>query len=494
MKKIVTVIINGLGYSEEINGNLVKSAKMNIFDNLWNTYPHALLKASGEELGLLKDQVGNCKVGLMTIGAGRRIKKRKELVNDFLNKADHVNDKYYDKLIDQVDKDVHVVGFCSDNKLGNFNDILKMYKILVSNKFKNIHLHLIIGENDEKLEESIKNINILKQELKNNKIGDIASIVGQNYVINCKDTNVDYYDLIVNSRGINALNIERTVKDVYAKANNRSEEIKPIVTSKSSLKKGDILIWMSYYPEQAKSVLNKLINWEDTGYSDMKGLEVYTLFNTNTGMKTFNLVEKKALKNCLGTYLSELDFTQSRICESIISDFFNLHFDGCFDGKVSKCDKAVVESIPEGKYITNPELSCVNIIKSTIQAMINDYDFIVVNLINPELVASTGNLEATTRACMAVDLCLNKIIEKAADNFYNVVIVSDHGNVEHMIDEDGKINVENTSNLVPFIICDSKIQLKEEGTLVNVAPTILDYMDIAIPKEMEDSESLIIKE
>ena len=124
----------------------------------------------------------------------------------------------------------------------------------------------------------------------------------------------------------------------------------------------------------------------------------------------------------------------------------------------------------------------------------NKYDTIILNYANPDMVGHTGVMEAAVNACSAVDICLSKIIEKAEENFYKVIILADHGNADTMINEDGSICTTHTTSKVPFIICDDKVKLKSEGTLVNVAPTILDYMDIAIPKEMEGTESLLISD
>ena len=131
--------------------------------------------------------------------------------------------------------------------------------------------------------------------------------------------------------------------------------------------------------------------------------------------------------------------------------------------------------------------------KRVILSMNNDYDFILVNFANPDMVGHTGNMDAATKACMAVDMCLNKIMEKAEDNFYKVVILADHGNADIMINDDGSICTTHTTSVIPFILCDEKVKLQKTGSLVNVAPTILDYMDIAIPKEMEGTESLIVE-
>ena len=145
-------------------------------------------------------------------------------------------------------------------------------------------------------------------------------------------------------------------------------------------------------------------------------------------------------------------------------------------------------------YDLKPEMSCVEVAKKVISSMKNDYDFILVNFANPDMVGHTGVMEAAVKACSAVDICLNTIIEKAEENFYKVIILADHGNADIMINPDGSVCTTHTTSKVPFILCDEKVKIKSEGTLVNVAPTILDYMDIAIPKEMEETESLIIKD
>ena len=125
--------------------------------------------------------------------------------------------------------------------------------------------------------------------------------------------------------------------------------------------------------------------------------------------------------------------------------------------------------------------------------MEKDYDFIFMNYANPDMVGHTGNLEATMKAIITVDLCLKTIYEKAEENFYTMVILADHGNADQMLDEDGNPVTTHTTSLVPFIITDTKVKLKNKGSLVNVAPTVLDYMDIALPKEMKDTPSLIEK-
>ena len=206
------------------------------------------------------------------------------------------------------------------------------------------------------------------------------------------------------------------------------------------------------------------------------------------------MIEPVEVKSPLGIYLSELGFTQARIAESEKYPHVTYFFDGGYDGKIAGCDKFHIPSPEVATYDLKPEMSCVEVTKKVVSAMNNDYDFILVNFANPDMVGHTGNMDATIRACSAVDLCLGMLLDKAEENFYKVILLADHGNADTMINEDGSVCTTHTTSLVPFIICDGKVKLKSSGSLVNVAPTILDYMDIAVPKDMEGTESLLIEE
>ena len=235
-----------------------------------------------------------------------------------------------------------------------------------------------------------------------------------------------------------------------------------------------------------------LLDMDLSGVNITSQLEL--ILEVDKKIKTNAFIKQNGVKNALGLYLSELDFTQARIAESEKFPHVTYFFDGGYNGKIEKCDKFHIESPNVETYDQMPEMSCVNVTKKTIQAMSNDYDFILVNFANTDMVGHTGNMEATIKACMAIDICLGKIMERAEENFYKVILLADHGNADIMINEDGTPCTTHTINPVPFIICDKKVTLKDGGSLVNVAPTILDYMDIALPPEMQNTESLLIEE
>lgn len=498
MKKILTIILDGFGYREEEKGNAILAAHMKTFTELWNKYPHALLEASEEAVGLSKGQAGNSEVGHMTIGAGRLLKQSEMLVNDFLKDPDMENANVI-KLLENKDKDVHIMGLCSDGNIhAGVDDFLSMYKFLIDNGFTKIHFHLITDGRDTGVHDAMKYINMIKDIIIEYGVGDIVSICGRYYAMD-RDENWDrtkaYYDLIVGGKGLSSINIEKSINSSYEKGIT-DEFIKPIICSKNTIKNGDIIMWMNYRADRAKQILSSIVNWSTfEGFSteNMKDTLVFSFLPVDKKIKTYNLIEPVVVKNSLGLYLSELDFTQARIAESEKFPHVTYFFDGGVDGKIKGCDKFHIPSPSVATYDLKPEMSCVEVTKRVILSMNNDYDFILVNFANPDMVGHTGNMDAATKACMAVDMCLNKIMEKAEDNFYKVVILADHGNADIMINDDGSICTTHTTSVIPFILCDEKVKLQKTGSLVNVAPTILDYMDIAIPKEMEGTESLIIE-
>ena len=498
MKKILTIILDGFGYREEEKGNAILAAHMKTFTELWNKYPHALLEASEEAVGLSKGQAGNSEVGHMTIGAGRLLKQSEMLVNDFLKEPDMENANVI-KLLENKDKDVHIMGLCSDGNIhAGVDDFLSMYKFLIDNGFTKIHFHLITDGRDTGVHDAMKYINMIKNIIIEYGVGDVVSICGRYYAMD-RDENWDrtkaYYDLVVGGKGLSSINIEKSINSSYEKGIT-DEFIKPIICSKNTIKNGDIIMWMNYRADRAKQILSSIVNWSTfDGFSteNMKDTLVFSFLPVDKKIKTYNLIEPVVVKNSLGLYLSELDFTQARIAESEKFPHVTYFFDGGVDGKIKGCDKFHIPSPSVATYDLKPEMSCVEVTKRVILSMNNDYDFILVNFANPDMVGHTGNMDAATKACMAVDMCLNKIMEKAEDNFYKVVILADHGNADIMINDDGSICTTHTTSVIPFILCDEKVKLQKTGSLVNVAPTILDYMDIAIPKEMEGTESLIIE-
>ncbi len=495
MKKILTIILDGFGLRDEEYGNAIKAAKMTTFNKLWDEYPHSILSASEEAVGLHHGQFGNSETGHLTIGAGRLIKQNETLVDDFLA-SDILNNEKFQELLNYKEKDIHLMGLSSDGNVhAGIDDALKLYQILVKNGFTKIHFHVITDGRDTGVHDAYKYIAQIEESIKTYKIGDIATICGRYYAMD-RDKNYTrtkvYYDLVCRGVGKSISNIKTALNEMYN--NNITDEfMKPMIASQNLIKNGDVLIWLNYRADRAKQILQTFTNKEFNFFNifPMPDLKVYSFLPIDKDIPTNNFIDEVKITNPLGLYLEKLDLTQARIAETEKFPHVTYFFDGGYNGKIQKCNQFLIPSPKVATYDLKPEMSAVGITKKCIECMVQDYDFILMNFANPDMVGHTGNFEATVKACMAVDLCLDKIIENAFENFYKVIILADHGNADIMLDSNGNKVTTHTLSKVPFIILDKSVKLKEEGDLTMVAPTILEYMDIAIPEEMKNTEILL---
>ena len=495
MRKILTVVLDGFGYREEEYGNAIKMADTKNFDRLWETFPHTTLFASEEYVGLNEGEFGNSEIGHMTIGAGRRIMQHGPRITEFLKNINKDNLLFAEFLKDAQEKTVHIIGLYSDGKVhSNLEHFLSVYEILKENNAKKINFHLITDGRDTKVNAAINFIKDLEETIKDDPITDIASICGRYYAMD-RDTNYDrtkiYYDLLTKGIGIKAKSATDGILGLYKK-NQTDEFLYPlIINPNETIKDGDIILWMNFRSDRGKQIIRTFTdhNFEEFPIYTYQDLKVYSFFPLDKDIKTLNFLEDIHVTNPLGIYLSSLGLTQARIAETEKYAHVTYFFDGMYNGKIEKCEKILIPSPKVETYDLEPEMSAIEVTKKAIHAMEKDTDFIFMNLANPDMVGHTGNLEATIKAVTTVDVCLERLYEVAKDNFYTMIILADHGNADIMLDEFGNPVTTHTTSKVPFIITDTNVSLKKSGSLVNVAPTILEYMDIALPEEMSDTAS-----
>lgn len=498
MRKILTVVLDGFGYREEEYGNAIKMADTKNFDRLWEAYPHTTLYASEEYVGLNPGEFGNSEIGHMTIGAGRMIKQHGPRITEFLKTINTENTLFNEFLEKAKTKDVHIIGLYSDGKVhANLEHFLSMYDLLKENNAKKIHFHLITDGRDTKTNAGVNFINDLEEKIKDDNNADITSICGRYYAMD-RDTNYDrtkiYYDLLTKGIGIKVKTATDGILSLYKK-NQTDEFLYPlIINSENTIKDGDIILWMNYRSDRAKQILNAFAkeNFSEFPTYKYNDLEIYSFFPIDKDIKINNFLEDINVTNPLGIYLSTLGITQARIAETEKYAHVTYFFDGMYNGKIEKCDKILIPSPKVETYDLKPEMSAIEITKKAINCMEKDTDFIFMNFANPDMVGHTGNLEATMKAVTTVDICLERLYEVAQDNFYTMIILADHGNADIMLDEFNNPVTTHTTSKVPFIITDLNVELKKSGDLTNVAPTILEYMDIALPEEMQNTSSLII--
>ena len=502
MKKIILLIIDGLGYTSEIKGNAPLEADMKKFKELYQKYPHCLLKASGKDVGLLENQPGNGEVGHKTIGLGKKIKQKITIINEEIENKNIYENEELNKLIEHVktnNSTLHLMGLLTENKSHiDIEYIKKIIPILKEKEINKIIFHAITDGRDSKNMCSLRYIEEINKVLSQNNVGHIATVCGRFYAMDNESkwerTRV-YADMLVNGKGLKILDVDVAVKNCYKRG--LTDEFLPplILNPEYKINEHDGLLWLNFSEESSKQILQCLtdLSFENFPIGHINNLKVVTMFSVD-GLNTQSLFNIEDEKNySLGKYFSELGMTQARIGESEKFNFISTCFDST-DEKLKFCDFYEVETPKTIEYDNIPEMNLKALINKIKKCVEKDYDFIAINIANPDMIAETGNYGAVVESLKYVDNAIDEIFEIAEDNFYNIIITSDHGNVEEMVDSNNIIKTTNTTNLVPLIFCDENVKLIEKGDLSMIAPTILKYMDIKIPESMENTPLLFERE
>ena len=481
MKPVLLCILDGVGIREEKLGNAFKNANTPNFDFLWENYPHAVLNASEEYVGLPKGQMGNSEVGHTNIGAGRIVYQSLELINkSFKNHEIDNNEKLLEifSYVKKNNKKLHIMGLTSDGGIHSHIDHLNGI-ISIAQKHgleDKIFIHTITDGRDTLYNSSYSYIEKLKSQ-------NIASISGRYYAMDrdkrYERTNL-YFDTITGNN-ITNMSIKDYINNSYA--NNETDEfIKPALFIKDGkIEKDDALIWINFRPDRAIQIVNKIISY---------GTKVLTMMKINNEISAPYLFSHEKIKNTLGEYLSNLGYTQARIAETEKYAHVTYFFDGGETLNLKGCDQILIPSPKVATYDLKPEMSAYEI-TDTLLAKIDNYDFIILNFANGDMVGHTGNYEKTIEAVEHVDNCLGKIINKINEKHGLLIITADHGNCDYMFDKEGNIITSHSLSVVPFIVMKKDLTLTN-GNLSDIASTIFELCNIDIPKEMT-GKSLIKK-
>ena len=504
MKKILMIILDGFGLRDEVKGNAVKLADMPFLKSLWEEYPHSKLEASGPFVGLPEGQFGNSEVCHQVIGLGHTVKQKISVITENINNRNVMDYDNFNDMVNHVinnDSTLHLMGLLSDGGVHSHISYMKSLIPLLKEKgVKRIIFHAITDGRDTFRESSIKFIKEMDNVLSENKIGYVGTICGRYYAMdrdNKWDRTEKYYNMVNNYQGFKINDYENAIMNCYKKGLT-DEFLPPMIIAKDAyIKDGDALLWLNYRFDRARQILNAFAKEDcnDFPVNKRKDFKVYNMFkqlDVNNVLPIFELPKEEMYP--IGKYFSDLKLTQARIAEtekySHVTYFFNSELAKKFDGQ----DNYLVPSPKVATYDMAPLMSAAEVSKKVINALEKDYDFILVNYANPDMLGHTGNLEATTQSLTMLDKLLGEVVNSAFDNLYQVFILADHGNCDIMIDDNDNIVTTHTLSKVPFIITDKNVKLKEEGDLTGVAPTLLRYMDIALTPRMDESKILFKEE
>ncbi len=499
MNKVMLIIRDGWGESSKKEGNAPLLANTPNHDYYDLVYPSTLLECFGNAVGNPENTQGGSEVGHLTLGAGRIVWQPYELINQSIKNGSFFNNKVLLDAIENCKKNnsnLHISGLFSDQ--GIHADLRHMFAILElckKQKFDRVYIHLCLDGRDVPEKSASKYIEMLESKINELKIGSISTVFGRYYGMD-RDTNWDRtlkaYNVMVNGEGFKSTSPKKAIEEAYERGDKTDYYVQPtlIEPSFTSIKDNDSFIWFNFRTDRSRQITS-MFNNLNCSVEHKKVKLHYVCFSSYDDSWTLPVAfTQTQVENNLGTILSKNGIKQLRISETEkyahVTFFFNSQDDAPYEGE----DRILIPSPKVPSYDMKPEMSAYELTDKLLGEIENEkYGFILVNYPNPDLVGHSGNIEATIKACEVVDECVGKVVSLALSKDYVVLLTSDHGNSENMIDELGNPDPSHGMNKVKFYLISSEAELKKvtlrpNKGLKDVAPTILKIMEIEKPKEM----------
>ena len=502
-KKALLMILDGWGIGKQGKGDVIYNTPTPYLDYLTAVSAHSQLQASGENVGLPDGQMGNSEVGHLNIGAGRivyqdLVKINRACKDGSILKNEQVVNAY--SYAQKTGKKVHLMGLASDGGVhSSLDHFFKFIEISKEYGLKNTFVHCFMDGRDTDPKSGVGFIQQLTDVCAKND-ASIASIIGRFYAMD-RDKRwnrvKEAYDLLVEGKGKQADDMVKAMEESYAEGVT-DEFIKAINNSTvdGTIQEGDVVIFMNFRNDRAKELTQVLTQQDmpEEGMKTIPGLQYYCMTPYDASFQGVNIIfPKENVTNTLGEYLSSKGLKQLHTAETEKYAHVTFFFNGGREAPYENEDRILVPSPKVATYDLKPEMSAYEVKEKLVGAInTQEYDFIVVNFANGDMVGHTGVYNAIAKAVWAVDNCVKDVIEAAKANDYEAIIIADHGNADNAVNEDGSPNTAHSLNPVPFIyVTDNNSATVKDGRLADVAPSILHIMGLEQPADMT-GENLIV--
>lgn len=494
--KVLLIVVDGYGEGKAYKGNAVKNAKTPFIDSLKKKHLTTTLKASGNAVGLPKGYQGNSEVGHFTIGAGRIVWQSFEEINRSIKEGSFYKKKEFLESIKLVKKNkskLHLMGMISDQGVHAFlGHLFELLKFAKKNKVKDIYIHAFMDGRDVAERSGAKFIKLLQNQLKKIGVGNFASIIGRFYAMD-RDNNwkrtKKAYDLLTLGEGIEEKDPIQALNKQYPEVDT-DYYIKPVIFNKDGLiENKDSVIFFNFRSDRAIQITKSFTEKNFKEFKQKKKVRPHFVCFGPYSKIAPVVFEPNKIKNNLGSYISDKNLHQLRIAETEKYAHVTFFFNSQVKKPYKNQKNVLVPSYKVASYDLKPEMSAKKICNTFIKETKNkDYSLVIINFANPDLVGHSGEYKAAVKGVETVDKCLSKIIPDAQKKGYDILITADHGNAEYMITEKtGESNPSHTTNPVLCILISDKHKkhrLCKRSGLQDIAPTILELLDIKKPKEM----------
>ena len=495
-KKALLMILDGWGIGNHTKSDAIFSTPTPYWDYLVKTYPNSQLQASGENVGLPDGQMGNSEVGHLNIGAGRVLYQDLVKINKSIADKSILENKEIKSAFSYAKengKAIHFMGLTSNGGVhSSLEHLYALCDIAKEYGLEKVFIHCFMDGRDTDPKSGKGFIEEVEAHCKKSA-GTIASIIGRFYAMD-RDKRwnrvKEAYDLLVEGKGKQADDMVKAMQESYDE-DVTDEFIKPIVNSTvdGTIKEGDAVIFFNYRNDRAKELTIVLTQQDmpEEGMKTIPGLQYYCMTPYDSSFKGVHILfDKENVHNTLGEYLSKNGKKQLHIAETEKYAHVTFFFNGGRETPYENEDRILVPSPKVATYDLKPEMSAYEVKDKLVEAIGTEkYDFIVVNYANGDMVGHTGVYEAIEKAVVAIDNCVKDTVEAAKAHDYEVIIIADHGNADHAINDDGTPNTAHSLNPVPCVYVTKNTGCKiQNGILADVAPTILTIMGMQQPAEM----------
>lgn len=497
-KTVLLTILDGWGNAPSCPTNAISAAKTPTYDALIKDYPTTQIYADGEHVGLPDGQMGNSEVGHLNLGAGRIVYQDLTKITKSIKDGDFFENKAFLKAIDHVKKNnssLHIMGLVSPGGVhSSMQHLYGLIDLAHKHNIKDFYLHAFLDGRDTPPKSALGYVSEVNSKLKSLGLPQVATVSGRYYAMD-RDKRWDRiekaYNCLLSGEGLCAKTPEEAIQSSYD--NEITDEfVLPTVIGdeKSRLKDNDAIIFFNYRPDRARELTRAINDPNFDGFERKKVLNNIAYVCMSQYDETFNLpiaYPPEKLTNILAEVLDKHGVKEFRTAETEkyahITFFFNGGMEKAFDSET----RALVSSPKVATYDLQPEMSAYEVKDNVVKALKSkQYQFILVNFANPDMVGHTGVLPAAIKAIETIDNCLKEIVEAVKEVDAKMILTADHGNAECM--EDLKTHVPftaHTTNMVPLVLInDGKQNLRNGACLADIAPTILDILEIDKPKEM----------
>jgi len=508
-KPVALIILDGFAFRDETFGNAVAQAKKPNFDRFWNQFPHATLTAAGEAVGLPDGQMGNSEVGHLNIGAGRIVYQSLTRLNKSIREGDFFKNQAFLDAVAHVKahrSKLHVMGLLSDGGVhSHYEHMFALLKLAKVQGVDEVFVHAFLDGRDVGPTTAINYIEETEKQMASIGIGKFASIHGRYYAMD-RDKRWDRvaltYNVLVDGVGQTADSAIAGVKESYEREVT-DEFVIPFSVQEhgeavATIADNDAVIFFNFRPDRAIQLSKVFTNPTFDGFAlsakHPQNVKFVSFTHYSDEVNAQVAYENDNLKNTIGEVLASNGKTQLRIAETEKYPHVTFFMSGGREEKFAGEERILIASPKVATYDLKPEMSAYEVTEALLAEIAADkFDGILLNFANPDMVGHSGMLEPTIKAIEAVDECLGKVVDALLAKGGAAIITADHGNSDEVVTLEGEPMTAHTTNPVPVIVTKPNLMLRNGGILADLAPTMLELLEVSQPIEMT-GKSLIEKE